>query len=58
MTLYLKDATYIDWKTLAFQSTHPRFRPVMTAASGFWMRCRRRVIWAPLKKYWIAADSW
>jgi cytosine/adenosine deaminase-related metal-dependent hydrolase len=22
MTLYLKDATYIDWKTLAFQSTH------------------------------------
>ena len=22
MTLYLKDATYIDWKTLAFESTH------------------------------------
>ena len=22
MTLYLKDATYIDWQTLAFQSTH------------------------------------
>ena len=22
MTLYLKDATYIDWKTLAFTSTH------------------------------------
>ncbi|MBW2438734.1 MAG: amidohydrolase family protein [Deltaproteobacteria bacterium] len=22
MTLYLKDATYIDWKTLAFRSTH------------------------------------
>jgi cytosine/adenosine deaminase-related metal-dependent hydrolase len=22
MTLYLKDATFIDWKTLAFQSTH------------------------------------
>ena len=22
MTLYLKDATYIDWKTLAFQSVH------------------------------------
>jgi cytosine/adenosine deaminase-related metal-dependent hydrolase len=22
MTLYLKDATYIDWKSLAFQSTH------------------------------------
>jgi len=22
MTLYLKDATYIDWKTLSFQSTH------------------------------------
>jgi adenine deaminase len=22
MTLYLKNATYIDWKTLGFQSTH------------------------------------
>ena len=22
MTLYLKNATYIDWKTLAFTSTH------------------------------------
>jgi cytosine/adenosine deaminase-related metal-dependent hydrolase len=22
MTLYLKDATYIDWKTLAFESGH------------------------------------
>ena len=27
MTLYLKDATYIDWKTLAFQSTHLAVAP-------------------------------
>jgi cytosine/adenosine deaminase-related metal-dependent hydrolase len=27
MTLYLKDATYIDWKTLAFQSTHLAVSP-------------------------------
>jgi len=27
MTLYLKDATYIDWKTLAFQSAHLAVSP-------------------------------
>ncbi len=27
MTLYLKDATYIDWKTLSFQSTHLAVSP-------------------------------
>ena len=27
MTLYLKDATYIDWKTLAFHSTHLAVSP-------------------------------
>ena len=27
MTLYLKDATYIDWKTLAFTSTHLAVSP-------------------------------
>ena len=27
MTLYLKDTTYIDWKTLAFQSTHLAVSP-------------------------------
>ena len=27
MTLYLKDATYIDWKTLGFHSTHLAVSP-------------------------------
>ena len=27
MTLYLRDATYIDWQTLAFQSAHMAVQP-------------------------------
>ena len=35
MTLYLKDATYIDWKTLSFQDTHLAVAPGNDGAIRF-----------------------